>query len=199
MAERDRDTAIIAMWLFLATETLFFGPLFFVLLVCRQIEPTAMDHGVGRTALTIGTVNTGLLLTSSLAMTVGTAYAARGALRGLVRCLGVAALLGVAFLTLKGVEYAEDFRQGLFPGIGFTAAPSLQLFFFCYFAATAVHALHMLIGLGLIAYVSRRALRGEFTASYWTPAAVVALYWSFVDIVWIFLYPLLYLVGRSAA
>jgi cytochrome c oxidase subunit 3 len=197
----ERDTAVIGMWLFLATEMLFFAALFFVFLVCRHLHPAAMNQGAGRTELLIGSVNAVLLLTSSLIATLATAYAARGDMRKMVRLFGGAALLGVAFLGLKGLEYAVDFREGLFPGPDFVpvegnAAPQ-QLFFVCYFIATAVHALHMLIGLGLIAYVVRRALRGDFDAGYWTPAAVAALYWSFVDIVWIFLYPLLYLVGRA--
>jgi len=188
MSERYRtDTAIIGMWLFLATEILFFGALFFVFLVCRQLHPAAMDQGVRRTDLTIGTVNSALLLTSGVAVLLG--------VRHKLGYLLAAALLGVGFLTLKGFEYAEDFRQGLFPGPAFVAAPGdalhQPLFFVCYFIATAIHALHLLIGLALIAYAARRAMRGN-----WTPATVVALYWGFVDIVWICLYPLLYLVGR---
>jgi len=203
MPDYRADTAVIGMWLFLATEIMFFGALFFVFLVCRHLHPEAMDQGVRRTEALIGSINTVLLLTSSLIATLGTAYAARGDMRVMVRLFGGAALLGVGFLALKGVEYADDFRQGLFPGPDFVPVDGnsahQQLFFICYFTATAVHALHMLIGLGLIAWVSRRALRGDFDAGYWTPAAVVALYWSFVDIVWIFLYPLLYLIGRGAA
>jgi cytochrome c oxidase subunit 3 len=202
-AERlyQTDTAIIGMWLFLATEMLFFGALFFVFLICRHLHPEAMDQGVHRTNLLFGSINTVLLLTSSLMATLATACATEGDRRGLVRWLGSAAMLGVAFLALKGVEYADDFREGLFPGPDFSAVKGnpgpQQLFFICYFIATAVHALHMLIGLGLIAWVVRRALHGDFDKAYWTPAAAVALYWSFVDIIWIFLYPLLYLVGRG--
>lgn len=202
MTTYERDTAVIGMWLFLATEMLFFSALFFAFLVCRHLHPQAMNIGAGRTELLIGSINAVLLLTSSLIATLGTARAAQGDMRGMVRLFGVTALFGLAFLGLKGLEYAIDFREGLFPGPDFIPAKEgdpahQQLFFICYFIATAVHALHMMIGLGLIAYVVRRAVRGDFDAGYWTPVAVVALYWSFVDIVWIFLYPLLYLVGRA--
>ena len=208
MSDRAReayhaDSAIIGMWLFIATETLFFGALFFAYLVCRHLYPQAMALGAGRTELTIGTINAALLLTSSLAMAWATKCAARGAVRGLIGGQIVAALLGAGFLLLKGIEYAHDFRRGLFPGPGFVAAPGdpapQQLFFVWYFIATAIHALHMAIGLGLIAMVVRRAMQGRYSAANWTPVAVVALYWSFVDMVWICLYPLLYLVGRNGA
>jgi len=189
MAKRyEADTDLIGMWLFLTTEVLFFGALFFVYLVYQHLYPQAIATGAGRTDLTLGSLNTVLLLTSSLAMTAGIARP-----KSVKRALMAAGGLGAAFLAVKGFEYAKDFREGLFPGAHFAAltpeAGPERLFFIFYFIATAIHAAHMIIGLGLIAY----ALKGRGSP------VVVALYWSFVDIVWICLYPLLYLVGRGGA
>ena len=187
MAERyEAETDLIGMWLFLATEVLFFGALFFVYFVYQHLYPQALAEGVRRTDVTLGTLNTVLLLTSSLAMSLGIVQP-----RWMAKGFTAAGALGVGFLAVKGFEYAKDFQQGLFPGPGFAAvSPESgpeQIFFIFYFIATAIHALHMLIGLALILY----ALRGKGSP------VVVALYWSFVDIVWICLYPLLYLVGRG--
>ena len=188
MAERyEADTDVIGMWLFLASEVLFFGALFFVYLVYQHLYPQAMAAGARRTDLAFGTINATLLLTSSLAMSVGIGWPDR-----LRQAFLSAGGLGAAFLAVKTLEYGHDFREGLFPGVHFAAltpeAGAERLFFIFYFTATAIHAAHMLIGLGLIAY----ALKGKGSPM------VVALYWSFVDIVWICLYPLLYLVGRGA-
>lgn len=191
MAERpmehyETDTDLIGMWLFLATEVLFFGALFFVYFVYQHLYPQPLSDGVRRTDLTLGTINSVLLLTSSLAMSLGILQP-----RWRTRGFTAGGALGVAFLVVKGFEYGKDFKDGLFPGAGFVAvspeAGPEQIFFIFYFIATALHALHMLIGLGLIGY----ALRGKGSP------VVVALYWSFVDIVWLCLYPLLYLVGRG--
>lgn len=191
MAETERyetDTDVIGMWLFLTTEVLFFGALFFVYFAYQHLYPLALAEGARRTDLALGTINTVLLLTSSLAMSLGIARP-----EWLGRAFVGAGALGVAFLAVKGFEYAKDIHEGLFPGAGFAAvspeAGPERIFFIFYFTATAIHALHMLIGLGLIFY----AVRGKGSP------VVVALYWSFVDIVWICLYPLLYLVGRGGA
>jgi cytochrome c oxidase subunit 3 len=145
-----------------------------------------MEEGARRTDLTFGTVNAVLLVTSSLAMSAGIASPQR-----MRSAFAAAGALGLAFLTVKGLEYAQDFHQGLFPGAHFVAVTTEtgpeRIFFIFYFIATALHSLHMLAGLGLIVY----AMRGKGSP------VVVALYWSFVDIVWICLYPLLYLVGRG--
>jgi cytochrome c oxidase subunit 3 len=180
------DTDVVGMWLFLATEILFFGALFFVYLVFHHLYPLSMEEGAKRTDLAFGSINAGLLVTSSLAMSVGIARP-----RWMRRAFAASGLLGLAFLTVKGLEYAQDFQEGLFPGPHFVAVTAQagpeQIFFIFYFIATALHSLHMVVGLGLILY----AMRGKGSPM------VVALYWSFVDIVWICLYPLLYLVGRG--
>ena len=176
------------MWLFLCTEVLFFGGLFFTYFAYHHLYPLAMAAGVKRTDMALGTINTVLLLTSSLAMSLGIARP-----DWMKRAFVAAGALGVAFLAIKGFEYAKDFHEGLFPVGPFVSvtpqAGPERIFFIFYFTATAIHAVHMLIGLGLIGHV----LRGRGSA------VVVALYWSFVDIVWICLYPLLYLVGRGGA
>lgn len=183
---READTDLIGMWLFLATEVLFFGALFFVYLTYHGLYPAAIEAGARRTDLTFGTINSVVLVTSSLLMSIGIGWPLRTR-----RAFAGAGLLGVAFLVVKGLEYANDFKEHLFPGADFAAATSdpgpEKIFFIFYFIATALHAVHMLIGLGLIGAV----LRGKASP------VIVGLYWSFVDIVWICLYPLLYLVGRG--
>ena len=184
MAEtREAETDLIGMWLFLATEVLFFGALFFVYVTYQGLYPQAMAAGVKHTDLTLGTINTVLLVTSSLLMTIGVGWP-----DWMKRAFAGAGGFGIAFLVIKGCEYAADFKDHLFPDIHFAdgAGPE-KLFFVLYFIATSVHAIHMLIGLGMIALV----IRGRLSP------VMVGLYWSFVDIVWICLYPLLYLVGRG--
>jgi cytochrome c oxidase subunit 3 len=123
-----------------------------------------------------------------------------GSRRGTLRWLVLTAILGATFLGIKSYEYAHKFHEGLVPGPNFTYvgpdAPQAQLFFGLYFAMTGVHALHMVIGLGILAWLMREAQRGRFGPAYHTPVELTGLYWHFVDIVWIFLFPFLYLIGR---
>lgn len=197
------QTAIAGMWLFLATEVLLFGGLILSWIYSRHFNPVGFDAGARQTALAIGTVNTALLISSSFCYAMGVAFIRIGNTRALVRCLLLALLLGAAFLILKfGVEYHDDFAKHLFPtdrpfGIGGAAADGARLFFIFYFIGTGLHGVHMLVGMGLVLWIIRRAHRRQFSAHYYTPVEVVGLYWSFVDIVWLTLYPLIYLVGRG--
>jgi cytochrome c oxidase subunit III len=196
------ETAISGMWLFLATEVLFFGVLFLGWLFARHFNLDGFDAGAQRTQLAIGTINTVLLVTSSLTYSAGLAFMEAGNVRRLLQLLAATWLLGLAFLILKfGIEWSKDFKDHLWPGPDFAIADPLgrgaQLFFGFYFIATAVHGVHMVIGLGLLAWLMLLARRGRLSAAYYTPVAVVGLYWSFVDMVWIVLYPLIYLIGRS--
>jgi cytochrome c oxidase subunit III len=201
-ARHQSETAISGMWLFLATEILFFGALFLSWIYSRHWNQAGFDAGARQTELAIGTINTVILVTSSFVYSAGVAFIEAGNTRRLIQCCVAAWALGVAFLVLKfGIEWHSDFAKHLFPGAGFGIDGPLgggaRLFFVFYFISTALHGLHMLVGLALVGWIVRRARREDFTAVYHTPVVVVGLYWSFVDIVWLVLYPLIYLVGRG--
>lgn len=190
----------LGVWIFLATEVLFFGPLFLGYLYVRTHFPDGAAAASRHTDLLLGTLNTVLLLTSSLCVALAGVRAEAGRAAGWL--LAIAVALGLAFLVLKGFEYRKDFAEHLFPGRGFapldaggaTHAHGMQLFFVLYFAMTALHGLHMVAGIGLLAWAALALRRGRGRAQH---VELVGLYWHFVDAVWIFLYPLLYLVGRS--
>jgi cytochrome c oxidase subunit III len=196
------DTAMVGMWLFLGTEVLFFGGLFLAFAFCRMQHPHGFVLAGRHTELAIGTVNTVLLITSSATYAGGLQMIERGSRRGLLGALGITAALAAAFLALKGFEWSDDISKNLFPGPGFGLtgpdAGGAQLFFSIYFVATGLHGVHMLVGLGLLAWLALRARTGTFDHGWVTPVEVVGLYWSFVDMVWLILFPLIYLVGRAA-
>ena len=201
-AGHQAESAISGMWLFLATEVLFFGALFLAWISSRHWNQPGFDMGARQTSLAIGTINTVILIMSSLVYSVGIAFIAAGNSRRLIQCCAIAWLLGGAFLVLKfGIEWRDDFAKHLFPGAPFALQGPLrggaQIFFVFYFVGTAIHGLHMIVGLALVSWIILRAWRREFSSSYFTPVSVVGLYWSFVDMVWIILYPLIYLVGRG--
>lgn len=202
-ASHQSQTAIAGMWLFLATEVLLFGGLILCWIFARHWNPVGFDAGGRETALWIGTANTVLLITSSFLYALGMAFIRIGDVRGLIRCLVLALVLAAGFLALKfGLEYHEDFAKHLFPtatpfALGGAEAKGARLFFVFYFVSTALHGVHMLVGMGLVAWIVERARRGHFSPEYYTPVEVVGLYWSFVDIVWLTLYPLIYLIGRD--
>lgn len=191
------------MWLFLATELLFFGALFMLYLVYRTLHPAGFAAGSAETELWIGTVNTVLLLTSSAVMALGLGGARRGDNVVVYRSTLVTLGLGAAFLALKGYEWFLDLEKGLFPGPGFPIggpeSGGAQLFWSFYFVSTGLHGIHMMIGMGLVAWIAWAARRGRFSPGYTTPVEAVGLYWSFVDMVWLCLYPMLYLVHRGGA
>jgi cytochrome c oxidase subunit III len=202
-ARHQAETAIAGMWLFLATEILFFGALFLSWIYSRHWNQAGFDAGAQQTNLTIGTVNTAILVTSSFVYSVGLAFIEIGNKRRLIQCCAVAWMLGFAFLILKfGVEWHGDFNKHLFPGAHFAITGELsggaRLFFIFYFVGTALHGLHMIGGLTLVGWIIVRARRDEFSPAYYTPVAAVGLYWSLVDMVWIVLYPMIYLVGRGS-
>jgi cytochrome c oxidase subunit 3 len=202
-AAHQSDTAIAGMWLFLATEVLLFGGLILCWIYSRHFNPLGFDAGARETVLWIGTLNTALLISSSFTYAMGLAFMRAGNTRGLIRFLSLTLLLGLAFLGLKfGLEWHEDFRNHLFPTdahfkIAGEDGGGARLFFVFYFIGTGLHGAHMAIGVGLVIWIMSRARRGHFSPLYYTPVQVVGLYWSFVDIVWITLYPLIYLIGRT--
>jgi cytochrome c oxidase subunit 3 len=191
----------LGLWTFLATEILFFGGLFIAYAVYRQAYPAAFDEGSRHLAFWIGTTNTAVLLTSSLCMALGDHAIKQGSPATLRWCLVATGLLGAAFLCLKGYEYSAVIREHLVPGFDFHPTEPLrhpaqvQLFLFLYFAMTGLHAAHMLAGLAAIGWVLRLQHAGRVTAAHPDAVEMLGLYWHFVDCVWVFLYPLLYLVG----
>jgi cytochrome c oxidase subunit III len=197
---QQRDAATLGMWLFLATEVLFFGGLFTAYMLYRIWYPETFGAASRTLDIWLGSVNTIVLITSSLTMALAVHAAATDERRKLMRWLVATMVLGAAFLAIKGVEYAHKFEEHHVPGFGFHfegAAPErANLFFSLYFAMTGLHALHMIIGLGLLTVMLALAWRGRFSARWHTPIELSGLYWHFVDIVWIFLFPLLYLVDR---
>ena len=201
-ADHQAGTALAGMWLFLATEILFFGGLFLGWLFARYQNQAGFDAGAAETELWIGTVNTALLVTSSLVYSMGLAAIRVENVRLFIICCAGAIGLGLVFLGLKfGLEYTDDFDKHLFPtdpafGISGAQAGGAKLFYVFYFVSTALHGVHMVIGIALVGWMAWRARRGDFSRWYHTPVEVVGLYWSFVDMVWIVLYPLIYLIGR---
>jgi cytochrome c oxidase subunit 3 len=190
------------MWSFLAAEVLFFGGLLLAYLAYRHAYPAAFAAAARHTQIAIGTTNTALLLTSSFLVAWALTEARTGAASLAAGLLAGAALLGVLFLSLKGFEYLQEYREHLLPGPSFAFDPAhlhgAILFFLFYFAATGLHALHVGIGIVVLIVIALRARQGAYSAIYSAPITVAALYWHFVDVVWIFLFPLIYLPGRSA-
>lgn len=199
-AEQQRESATFGIWVFIATELMFFGPLFLGYLYGRVHFGHAFALASGRTHIWLGTLNTAVLLTSSLSMALAARAAQAGERKALARLLLTTAALGVLFLGVKGWEYYQEWQEALVPGRRFAfAAPfaaGAQYFFYLYYLLTGVHALHLLIGIGCVILLRRRAGRGEYGSAYSTPVEIAGLYWHFVDIVWIFLYPLIYLLER---
>lgn len=195
--EQQRETAMLGMWVFLVTEILFFGTLFTAYTIYRWKFPEGFALGSGRLDVTLGGVNTAVLLSSSLTMALAVRSAQIG--RGKLAAVMVAAtiVLGTVFLGIKFEEYNHKFAEGLVPGRGFALGmPGAALFFCLYFAMTGLHALHMIVGIGILVGVGIAAWAGKFTPENHNWMEGTGLYWHFVDIVWIFLFPMLYLVGR---
>ena len=199
---QQTEAATLGMWVFLVTEVLFFGGLFLVYLVYRSTYPEAFIAGSHELDVLLGGINTAVLITSSLTMALAVHAAQTGHRRTLMIFLVVTMVLGAAFLGIKSVEYYHKFVEHHVPGPGFQFEEEYikhaQLFFSLYFIMTGLHALHMIIGLGIMTWMLVWSWRGIVTAEYYSPIEISGLYWHFVDIVWIFLFPLLYLIGRHA-
>ena len=200
-AQQQQEASTLGMWIFLATEILFFGAMFLGYTVYRAMYPQAFGEASRHLDIVLGSVNTAVLLCSSLTMALAVHAAQIGIRRMLVLFLVVTMLLGGLFLGIKFYEYYEKYGEGLIPGSQFTWSGSnpqhASLFFIFYFVMTGMHALHMLVGVGLMMTLITLARRNKFSRIYYTPVEVGGLYWHFVDIVWVFLFPLLYLVDRS--
>jgi cytochrome c oxidase subunit 3 len=203
-AEQQHEAGNLGMWVFLVTEIMFFGGVFCGYAIYRTLYLPAFEAGSRLLDIRLGATNTAILIASSLTMALAVHAAQTGKRKALIFFLLFTMALGTVFLGIKFVEYAHKWEDFLIPGIRFApkevfstgvTLPNLQLFFCFYFIMTALHALHMIIGLGILGVLAVMAYRGRFTAEYSTPVEVSGLYWHFVDIVWIFLFPLLYLIG----
>jgi len=193
----QREGVGLGMWMFLASEVLFFGGLFVSYAVYRSFNEEAFRIAGEHTEIVYGTINTVLLLTSSLTMTVAL-RAATANMRDLtLACLAVTAALGVAFLICKGLEYREDLKEHLFPDPHFPLSPpATQMFWGFYWIMTGIHAVHLTGGIAIVLVVLVLFKRRVIPVQGSTMEGV-AIYWHFVDSVWLVLYPLLYLAGRS--
>ena len=198
--EQQRDATTMGMWVFLATEVMFFGGLFASYVVYRVMYPAAFAVASQALDIKLGTLNTGVLLLSSFTMAVAVFGSQTGRRRPLIGGLALTILLGLAFLAIKFYEYYQKYKEHHIPGPSFSfPAPYTEpakMYFTLYFAMTGLHAAHMIVGCGLLTVLILMAWRGRFTPAYHSPVELSGLYWHFVDIIWIFLYPLLYLIGR---
>jgi cytochrome c oxidase subunit 3 len=199
--EQQQETSTLGMWAFLVTEVLFFGGLFCAYTVYRYLYPHAFAAASHHLNYVIGAINTAVLIGSSMTMALAVRAAQLGNRRSQVVFLLLTIGLGSTFLGIKVVEYHDKFVHHLVPGPHFQFegpyGREAQIFYSLYFAMTGMHAVHMIIGIGMLATLTVLAWRGRFSAEYFTPVELGGLYWHFVDIVWIYLFPLLYLIREG--
>jgi cytochrome c oxidase subunit 3 len=211
--DQQREASSLGMWVFIAQEVLFFGGLFATYTLYRMLYPEAFSAGSHHLSWRIGFFNTLVLIGSSMTMAMGVYSAALGRRKAVAGFILATILLGTVFLGVKYVEYGEKIRPCfgdgshagcLVPGARFDGgalhlegaeAGHAQIFFSLYFGMTGLHALHMIIGIPILLTIAYWAWHGRYSPEYHTPVELVGLYWHFVDIVWIFLFPLLYLIG----
>lgn len=205
--DQQQETDTLGIWVFLVTEIMFFGGLFAGYAIYRYLYFAAFEGGSHVLDVKLGAVNTMVLLASSLTMALSVRSAQTGNRRAIITFVLATMILGSVFLVIKGVEYNQKFVEHVVPGLDWSPegetlaklAPGgvlhAEMYFVFYFAMTGLHALHMIIGMCLLFWLILRARKGVFTGGYFGPVEVVGLYWHFVDIVWIFLFPLLYLIG----
>lgn len=206
--EHQAETSRLGIWLFLATEVMFFGALFLALNIYRYEYAEAFEKASEKLNWEIGGTNTLVLLASSLTMVLAVHYARLGKDRLLVLYLLLTAAFGFAFLVLKGVEYYTDYRDNLVPGwkfdqnewitkegLSLAQVAQVKIFLMMYYITTVIHAIHLTIGITLVLILAMLATQKRFTLEYNSPIDIVGIYWHFVDVVWIFLLPMLYLLG----
>jgi cytochrome c oxidase subunit III len=213
--EQQREAGTLGMWVFLGSEVLFFGAIFTAYAVMRSRWPTAFAAGSSQLNPELGAINTAVLLTSSLTMALAVWAAQTGNRRFLQMFLALTLLFGSTFLGIKAYEWFSEYKEHLVPGPAFgkdeqgnyvlknhatgekippEVAKSMEMFFVFYFSITGLHALHMIIGLAVLGIQLVLALRGPFGVVDYQPIELAGLYWHFVDVVWIFVFPLLYLL-----
>jgi len=206
--EQQQETSTFGMWMFLLTEIMFFGGLFTAYLVYRASYYQAFVEGSQKMNIWLGATNTAVLICSSLTMALGVRAAQTGKRKLMIWLLIFTILFGLGFLFIKGIEYHEHWTHHEFPGPNFhfdtedAAHPATdplhtEIYFSLYWAMTGLHALHMVIGVGLVTWIIIVGMGGAFVPSYYSPVEIVGLYWHFVDLVWIYLFPLLYLISKK--
>jgi cytochrome c oxidase subunit III len=198
-ADQEFDSVKTGMWLFLASEIMMFGALFVGALIFLTLHPSAFREGAQHLDWRMGAINTFFLLTSGLTMGLAVIAAQAGQQSKVRMNLILSILLASGFLIVKSIEYSTKFEHGTLPGRfwhghGFHD-PLVHVFYGFYFVMTGLHGLHVLIGMGLMFFALIRSTKVRFTRAYFTPVEMVALYWALVDLVWVFLFPLLYLIG----
>jgi cytochrome c oxidase subunit 3 len=205
--EQQKESSTLGMWIFLVTEIMFFGGLFLAYVVYRHAFPAVFAASSHHLDVPLGGINTAVLICSSLTMALAIWAAQINRPKLITLFLLLTIVLGLVFLGVKTTEYMDKFHHHLVPGPHFAptdphlqgiAGQQAQIFFALYFIMTGLHALHMIIGIGLLSVLAVLAWRGRFDAAYHNPLECTGLYWHFVDIVWIFLFPLLYLLGAHA-
>ena len=197
---QQHEASSLGMWVFLATEVMFFGGLFTAYVLYRSFYLSAFESGSRLLDVRIGAFNTAVLLCSSLTMALAVRAAQLGKKKVLITFLLLTLLLGLTFVAVKlGLEWRHDYLEGFAPGVNWTFDGTdwrhVEMFFCFYFFLTGIHALHMVIGVGILAVLITMAARGRFSPQRYNAVEMAGLYWHFVDVVWIFLYPLLYLIG----
>jgi cytochrome c oxidase subunit III len=211
--EQQREAGTLGMWVFLVTELMFFGGMFLAYTLYRYQYPAAFASASNHLSWQLGAINTGVLIFSSFTMAMAVYSSQLGKRRNLIVCLVLTILLGLTFLGIKAVEYHEKYVDHLIPGKLFPGNPfnpdpvtihllpgattkNMEMFYWIYFAMTGMHAIHMIIGVGVLSVILYFSARGRYGPEYHSPVEISGLYWHFVDIIWIFLFPLLYLLGR---
>jgi cytochrome c oxidase subunit 3 len=200
--QQQMDASTLGMWTFLITEVLFFGGMFAGYTVYRGIYPAAFASTSEYMNVVLGGTNTAVLICSSLTMALAVRAAQLSKRRDLIVLLIATMIFGTIFLVIKGIEWHDKWVEHLVPGFNFRYedsryAHNAQILFFLYFMMTGMHALHMVVGVGLLTFLLAQAIRRVFNANYFAPVEMIGLYWHFVYIVWIFLFPLLYLIGQN--
>jgi cytochrome c oxidase subunit 3 len=197
--DQQREASTFGMWCFLVTEIMFFGGLFTAYVIYRMRYQVAFEAASNSLLTWAGSINTAVLICSSLTMALAIRSAQLNRRKAIVWFLLITMALGVTFLGIKAFEYTTEFHEHHYPGPSFhfdgPEPHHAEMFFAIYFCMTGLHAVHMIIGLGLLSSLLLPAWKGRFTAEWHNPIECIGLYWHFVDIVWIFLLPLLYLFG----
>lgn len=197
--EQQKDSAKLGMWVFLVTEVLLFGGLFVAYSIYRAWNPDLFYNAHTHLSLFSGTTNTVVLITSSVTVALAIRYMQLNNKKATLIYLGVTLALAAVFLVIKYFEYAHKFHLGQLPGKYYTytgiEGSNPHVFFSIYFLMTGLHGFHVLCGIGVISWMIKRTARGDFSSEYYTPIELTGLYWHLVDLIWIFLFPLFYLVG----
>ncbi len=186
--EQQREAGTLGMWVFLVTEIMFFGGMFLAYTLYRSKYPAAFASASNHLDITLGAVNTGVLILSSFTMALAVYGTQVGKRKLQLFCLALTIVLGLTFLGIKAVEYKDKYVD--------STVKNVEMFYWIYFAMTGMHAVHMIIGVGLLSFLLFFSVKRRYGPEYHNPIEVTGLYWHFVDIVWIFLFPLLYLLGR---